>query len=144
VTVEDLLAADREAAQPTAGFIHDCGVRTVCDGPLHRLTHSDDHAVSNDGYSVRPPSMNSVCPVMYAASSEQRNAVTAAISSDVPARRIGMCDSTILRLTGSSIHARLIGVTVAPGPIPFTRIPRCAYSSASVRVRFCIPPLLTE
>jgi hypothetical protein len=39
---------------------------------------------------------------------------------------------------------RQIGVTVAPGPIALTRIPRPAYSSASVRVRFIIPSLLTE
>ena len=55
-----------------------------------------------------------------------------------------MCDSTAARLTGSSIQARLIGVTVAPGPTPFTRIPRAAYSNASVWVRFCMPPLDTE
>ena len=68
----------------------------------------------------------------------------AAISSESPARRIGMCFSTASRFTGSSIHARLIGVTVAPGPMPLTRIPCAAYSSASVWVRFCMPPLDTE
>jgi hypothetical protein len=55
-----------------------------------------------------------------------------------------MCDSTAARFTGSSIHALLIGVTVAPGPMPLHRIPRAAYSSASVWVRFCMPPLDTE
>src|ERR1700746_2710105 len=90
--------------------------------------HSEDHVVSNEGYKVRPPSMNSVCPVMYAASSEHRNAVAAAISSASPARRIGMWLSTARRLTGSSIHDRLIGVTVAPGPMLLTRMPSAAYS----------------
>jgi len=61
-----------------------------------------------------------------------------------PARRIGMCASTMARLTGSSIQDRLIGVTVAPGPMLLTRMPRAAYSSASDRVRFCMPPLDTE
>ena len=70
--------------------------------------------------------------------------MAAAISSDSPARRIGMWRTTISRLTGSSTHERLIGVMVAPGPMPFTRIPCDAYSSARVRVRFCMPPLLTE
>jgi hypothetical protein len=51
---------------------------------------------------------------------------------------------TISALTGSSTQARLMGVMVAPGPTAFTRMPRPAYSSASVRVRFCIPPLETE
>jgi hypothetical protein len=52
--------------------------------------------------------------------------------------------STMRRLTGSSIQERLIGVTVAPGPMPLTRMPRAAYSSASDRVRFCMPPFDTE
>jgi hypothetical protein len=51
---------------------------------------------------------------------------------------------TIPALTGSSTQARLIGVIVAPGPTPLTRIPSAAYSSASVRVRFIIPPLLAK
>src|SRR5215470_8500214 len=37
-----------------------------------------------------------------------------------------------------------MGVTTAPGPTAFTRMPRPAYSSASVRVIFSNPPLLTE
>jgi hypothetical protein len=45
-------------------------------GPV--LSHSEDHVVSNEGYRVRPPSMKSVWPVMYAASSEQRKATAAA------------------------------------------------------------------
>src|SRR3954466_9333690 len=106
--------------------------------------HSDDHGVWKLGNSVRPPSTKMVWPVMYAAMSLARKHVTPAISSASPARCIGMCSSTCARLTGSSIHARLIGVTVAPGPMPLTRMPRPAYSSASVRVRFCMPPLLAE
>src|SRR5215471_12636676 len=108
------------------------------------LAYSEDQVVSNEGYKVRPPSMKSVWPVMYAASSEHRKATAAAISSEPPARRIGMWLSTMRRLTGSSIHDRLIGVTVAPGPMLLTRIPRAAYSRASDRVRFCMPPLDTE
>jgi len=50
----------------------------------------------------------------------------------------------IARFTGSSIQARLIGVTVAPGAIAFTRMPRPAYSRARVCVRLSIPPLLIE
>jgi len=80
---------------------------------------------------------------MYAASSEARNAHTPAISSAVPARPSGMWSATIWAFTGSSIQARLIGVIVAPGATALTRILRPAYSSASVLVRFCIPPLLT-
>ena len=53
-------------------------------------SHSDDQVVSNEGYKVRPPSIKSVWPVMYAASSEQRKATAAAISSEPPARRMGM------------------------------------------------------
>ena len=33
---------------------------------------------------------------------------------------------------------------IGPGAMPFTRILRRAYSRARVRVRFCMPPLLTE
>ena len=55
-----------------------------------------------------------------------------------------MWASTMARLTGSSIQDRLIGVTVAPGPMLLTRIPREAYSRASDRVRFCMPPFDTE
>src|SRR5215469_9640024 len=128
------------AGRPGADHQH-----VVC--VVHRMLpppHSEDHVVSNEGYKVRPPSMNSVWPVMYAASSEHRNATAAAISSELPARRIGIWLSTMRRLTGSSIQDRLIGVTVAPGPMPLTLIPRAAYSSASDRVRFCMPPLDTE
>src|SRR3954453_919048 len=106
--------------------------------------HSEDHGVAKLGNRVRPPSTKMVWPVMYAARSLARKHVTPAISSESPARRIGMCSSTCARLTGSSIQARLIGVTVAPGPMPLTRMPCAAYSSASVRVRFCMPPLLAE
>src|SRR5207237_155811 len=112
----------------------------VCGGGAH----SEDQGSRKLGNSVSPPSTKIVCPVIYPPSSLARKHATAPISPAVPARAIGMWLSTISRLTGSSIHARLIGVTVAPGPIPLTRIPRPAYSSASVRVRFCIPPLLTE
>jgi hypothetical protein len=57
---------------------------------------------------------------------------------------MGMWLSTMRRLTGSSIQDRLIGVTVAPGPMPLTRMPWAAYSSASDRVRFCMLPFDTE
>ena len=70
--------------------------------------------------------------------------MAAAISSASPARRMGMWLSTMARLAGSSIQERLIGVTVAPGPMPLTRMPRAANSRARVRVRFCMPPLETE
>src|ERR1041384_3600348 len=52
--------------------------------------------------------------------------------------------STSPRALGLSIHALLIGVTTAPGPTAFTRMPRSAYSNARDLVRFSIPPLLTE
>src|SRR3954468_1179118 len=68
---------------------------------------------------------------MYAAMSLARKHVTPAISSASPARCIGMCCSTWARLTGSSIHARLIGVTVAPGPTPLTRMPRLPVSGGA-------------
>src|SRR5438034_737032 len=42
---------------------------------------------------------------MYDASSDARNANTAAISSDSAARFIGICDSTLARALGSSVHA---------------------------------------
>src|SRR5439155_853013 len=56
----------------------------------------------------------------------------------------GMWLSTSPRAFALSIHALLIGVTTAPGPTAFTRIPRPAYSRASDLVRFSMPPLLTE
>jgi hypothetical protein len=67
--------------------------------------------------------------VGYADMALHGNAAAAAISSAPLARRIGMCSSTMRRLTGSSIQDRLIGVTVAPGPMPFTLIRREAYST---------------
>ena len=36
------------------------------------------------------------------------------------------------------------GVITEPGAMALTRMARPAYSKAKVRVRFCIPPLLTE
>src|SRR5436190_14865976 len=66
--------------------------------PVHRC-HSDDHVSRKSAYSVSPPSTKIVWPVMYAASSDNKNAVTAAISSASPARPIGMCDVTISRFT---------------------------------------------
>src|SRR5689334_10464010 len=50
----------------------------------------DDHATRNSGYKVNPPHAKIVCPVIYELSSDARNAKTAAISSAVPARPIGM------------------------------------------------------
>src|SRR5256885_799460 len=81
---------------------------------------------------------------MYDASSDARKAKTAAISSAAAARDIGMWLSTSPRAFGLSIHALLMGVTTAPGPTEFTRIPLPAYSKASVLVRFSMPPLLIE
>ena len=65
-----------------------------------------------------------------------------ALEPAVPARPSGMSLETMSSSMGSSVQARLIGVMVAPGPTPLTRIPRRAYSSASVRVRLPTPPLL--
>jgi hypothetical protein len=61
--------------------------------------------------------------------------VAAAISSASPARRIGMWLSTMARLTGSSIQERLIGVTVASGPMPLTRMPRAANWMPALLIR---------
>src|SRR5215467_11935660 len=104
----------------------------------------DDHATRNSGYSVRPPHAKMVCPVTYEASSDARNANTEAISSAAAACPTGMWLSTSPRALGLSIQARLIGVTTAPGPTAFTRIPWPAYSNANDLVRFSIPPLLME
>jgi hypothetical protein len=57
---------------------------------------------------------------------------------------MGMCAVTWADFSGSSTHARLMGVIVAPGATALTRMPRSAYSRASVRVRFCMPPFDTE
>ena len=81
---------------------------------------------------------------MYDASSDAKNAKTAAISLASPGRPIGMWLSTSARAFASPVHDALIGVTIAPGPTAFTRMPRSAYSSASVFVRFSIPPLVIE
>src|SRR5689334_8171594 len=85
-----------------------------------------------------------VWPVIYEASSDARNAKTAAISSDVPARPMGMWLSTSARAFRSLIQALLMGVMIAPGATELTRMPRSAYSSASDFVRFSRPPLLIE
>src|SRR4051794_23546061 len=81
---------------------------------------------------------------MYDESSEARNANTDAISSASAACPIGMWLSTSPRAFGLSVHALFIGVTTAPGPTAFTRIPRSAYSRANDFVRFSMPPLLIE
>jgi len=49
-----------------------------------------DQASLKSAYSVNPPSINSVCPVIYVASSDAKKATAAAISSEVPARPIGI------------------------------------------------------
>src|SRR5581483_8269430 len=104
----------------------------------------EDHATRKSGYRVRPPHAKMVCPVTYEASSDARNANTEAISSAAAACPTGMWLSTSPRAFGLSIHALLIGVTTAPGPTAFTRIPCPAYSSASDLVRFSLPPFLIE
>ncbi len=44
--------------------------------------------------------------------------------------------------SGSANFSALIGVSIAPGPIAFTRIPFGAYSRARVSVSSFAPPLL--
>src|ERR1041385_2364477 len=130
-----------ECAEPALGAGDEYDLPFEC---VHGSYSPDDHATRNSGYRVSPPHAKIVCPVTYEASSEARNAKTAAISHASAARLMGMWLSTSPRALGLSIHALLIGVTTAPGPTALTRMPWPAYSSASDLVRFSMPPLLTE
>jgi hypothetical protein len=83
---------------------------------------------------------------MYAASSDNRNATAAAMSSGCPKRLSGMVDSFSARsLSGSAAaanSARSIGVSVVPGETLFTRMPCGASSAANARVIASTPPLV--
>ena len=83
-----------------------------------------------------PPLIEITCPVMYAAPSEHRNATTAATSSGLPSRRIG-----IMRITSSTGTFAIISVSIRPGATLFTVIWRFASSCASARVAPMSPAL---
>ena len=94
-----------------------------------------------------PPSAAMIAPVTKEASSLPRNSATCAISSGVPSRPIGY-----LRTVSASLAARspcprasssgyAMGVNTVPGQIAFTRMPRCARSTAIERVSEITAPL---
>ena len=89
-----------------------------------------------------PPSTNRLCPVTYPDWSEASQAAAAAICSTVPMVPIGTSFTVWARAFGSANFAALMGVSMAPGAMQFTRMPRCAYSSAIVSLNSLTPPLL--
>ena len=60
----------------------------------------------------------------------------------LPMRCIGTSFSVDASAFGSANFAALMGVFMAPGAMAFTRMPRSAYSSASVLVSMPTPALL--
>jgi RNA polymerase sigma-70 factor, ECF subfamily len=79
-----------------------------------------------DQTAVSPPSTVQTAPVTYDASSEARNAITAATSSGRPIRPSGIVASSAARCAASLRHQSFIGVSVIPGRTPLTRMPAAA------------------
>jgi RNA polymerase sigma-70 factor, ECF subfamily len=79
-----------------------------------------------DQTAVSPPSTVHTAPVTYDASSEARNAITAATSSGRPMRPSGIVASSAARCAASLRHQSFIGVSVTPGKTPLTRMPTAA------------------
>jgi hypothetical protein len=69
---------------------------------------------------------------MNGASSESRNATTAAISSAVPIRPTGSREDAASRKAGSNRSNN--AVSTGPGATAFTRTPLAAFSIAAARV----------
>jgi hypothetical protein len=82
----------------------------------------------------RPPSNNSVWPVMDAAPGPARKHTASATSAGVAKRRNGMRSSISFRASGSAKAWRREGVSTVPGAMAFTRMPYSARSIASIRV----------
>ena len=92
-----------------------------------------------------PPSSTSICPVMYAASSEARYRTAAAMSSGVPTRPTGRrlprrASSAATSRSGSVLSTERL-VPNAPGLIELTVIPQAATSIANARVSPMTPAL---
>jgi hypothetical protein len=82
---------------------------------------------------TKPPSMTNSEPVMKLDSSEARNSASRATSSALPARCIGV--SWVNASTSSGRPCRN-GVSIAPGRMTLTRMPR----STSSRAAECVSP----
>ena len=73
--------------------------------------------------------------------SDARKTTTFATSAPEPSRRTGMDFRTSSRYSG--VHCLVISVSMGPGQIALTRIPKGARSHASFCVRELIPALET-
>lgn len=91
-------------------------------------------------YTVIPPSTLMTVPLMYAASSEARNAYAAAISSGLPRRFTGTLSS--IDLSTSSGILRTISVRIKPGATALTVTPFLPSSRAIVLVIQISPALV--
>ena len=89
-----------------------------------RFVPRDDGA-----HYIIPPLTDITCPVMYDASSEQRNRTTFATSSGLPILPMGMM--FLIISTGASL---IMSVSMSPGATTFTRIPFFAISDAMDRL----------
>ena len=92
-----------------------------------------------------PPSMTIPAPVMKDASSEARNAYTAATSDDRPRRPSGMLPLAYASANScpprSALMAAFSGVSMYPGHRALTRMPCGPSSTAMVLVSSSTPPL---
>src|SRR6185437_8953332 len=91
--------------------------------------HGIDHRV------VYPPSGTMICPTMNPAPGLHNHRTAEAISSDLPIRPRGMSLNTAFIASGSFATAfATMGVSITPGHIALTRMPRPAYSRAALFV----------
>ena len=84
-----------------------------------------------------------VCPVMYAAASLARKAITSATSSAVPIRPNGVPASAAVRQASLVAMISVSGVRTIPGATALTRTVG-DNSRAAVPVRFSTPALAAE
>lgn len=99
--------------------------------------------VSSGQTVTKPPLGLIVSPTKKLASSEQRKAIAAAISSGRPRRPWGVPIRTA-PISGSVSEPETSWVSTKPGAIALTRTPCWISSLATVRVKARMPPFAAE
>src|SRR3989344_8621409 len=90
--------------------------------------------------ATQPPSTTIVLPVIYEDSSDAKNNTALEISSGFPILFIGTGAIIASNPLGSIFEAATPGVSIAPGAMQFTRIPKGANSKAIACDIATIPP----
>lgn len=89
---------------------------------------------------IHPPSITRSSPLTYPLALLARYTAAPLRSSGLPHRPAGIRDKMLLCLSSSAISGVFISVSMYPGAIAFTLIPRPAHSLLSALVSWATPP----